>query len=127
MAQTFVLSTEQYEALVALARAGAAGDANKAASLDAFLKLIEKSNGVVRDLVVVIWQELNAPLPQGTFFPTSWPPHLKRTIELTTRPVARADVEEVLKVHAKKPISVLCTRDPNGVLGLTPIDDFFIL
>lgn len=125
----FSLSQEEYEALIALARAGAtaSGDPNKSRQLETWLRLIEKNNGVTRDLVVVIWQELNAPLPQGTFFPTVWPPNLKRTVELTTRRVARADIDKVLEVHAKNPTSIMCTRDPEGVLGLTPIDDFFIV
>lgn len=123
----FTLDQEQYEALVALARDGAtaSGDPNKSRQLEAWLRLIEKNNGVKRDLVVVIWQEMNAPLPAGTFFPTTWPPELKKSVELTTRPVARADIDKVLEVHAKNPTSIMCTRDPEGVLGLTPIDQFF--
>jgi hypothetical protein len=128
MAQrTFTLDQEQYESLVALAREGAQSSTSKRSRLEEWLKLIEKQNGVVRSVVTVLWQELDAPLPSGTFFPDNWPPTLKRTIELIGRPVARADVDKVLTVHAKNPTSVLCTKDPNGVLGLTPIDDFFIL
>lgn len=125
----FSLSQEEYESLVALARAGAtaSGDPNKSRQLETWLRLIEARNGVTRDLVVVLWQELNAPLPPRAFFPTVWPPTLKYTVELTTRPVARADIDKVLEVRAKNPTSVLCTRDPEGILGLTPIDDFFIL
>lgn len=124
----FNLDQEQYESLVALARVGAqaSGDPNKSRQLETWLKLIEKNNGVTRDLVVVLWQELNAHLPVGTFFPTNWPPTLKFTVELTTRPVARADIDKVLAARAKNPISVMCTKDPEGVLGLTPIADFFI-
>jgi hypothetical protein len=124
----FTLTQEEYESLIALSRAGAqaSGDPNKSRQLETWLRLIEKRNGVTRDLVVVIWQELNAPLPTGTFFPTTWPPNLKRTVELTTRRVSRSDIDKVLEVHASNPISVLCTHDPEGVLGLIPIDDFFI-
>jgi hypothetical protein len=123
---TLSLNIEQYDALVALARKGTTTDPNGARALEGWLKLIEEQNGIVRDLVVVIWQELDSPLPAGTFFPTKWPPELKRTIELVSRPIARADVDKVLAAYAKKPTSVLCTRDPAGILGLTPIDDFFI-
>lgn len=128
MALTFSLNQEEYEALVSLARDGAraSGDPNKSRQLESWLQLIEKQNGVKRDLVVVLWQEMNEPLPPGTFFPTTWPPTLKHSVELTTRPVARADIDRVLEVKAKNPTNVLCTRDPEGVLGLTPIDDFFI-
>lgn len=127
MAQTFTLSQEEYEALIDLSRKGAqaSGDPNKSRQLESWLRLIEKNNGVKRDLVVVLWQELDKPLPPGTFFPTNWPPTLKRTVELISRPVARADIDKVLSVHASNPTSVMCTRDPEGVLGLTPIDEFF--
>lgn len=127
-ALNFTLNTEEYEALVSLARQGAqaSGDPNKSRALESWLKLIEKKNGVVRDLVVVLWQELDQPLPIGVFFPTKWPPELKRTVELTTRRVARADIDQVLATHAKNPTNVLCTHDPEGILGLTPIDSFFL-
>jgi hypothetical protein len=126
MAQAFTLTQEEYESLVALARAGTAEDANKSRSLETWLQRIEKRNGVVRDLVVVLWQELDQPLPTGTFFPTVWPPTLKASIELVTRPVARVDVDKLLSIRAKNPVSILCTRDPAGVVGLTPIDQFFV-
>lgn len=124
----FTLLQEEYESLIALSRVGAqaSGDPNKSRQLETWLKLIEKRNGITRDLVVVMWQEMNAPLPVGTFFPTNWPPNLKKTVELTTRRVSRSDIDKVLEVHASAPTSVLCTHDPEGVLGLTPIDDFFI-
>lgn len=125
----FTLNQEEYESLIALARKGATatGDPNKSRQLETWLKHIEKKNGVVRDLVVVLWQELNAPLPPATFFPTNWPQTLKRSVELTTRRVSRADIDKVLEVHAKNPTSIMCTRDPEGILGLTPIDEFFVL
>jgi hypothetical protein len=121
----FTLDQEQYEALVALARRGAT-DANQARDLDSFLKVIEKANGITRDFVLVKWQELNQPLPPGSFFPTDWPPELQRSIEFVTRRVAKSDVERMLAVHAKQPTSVMCTRDPAGIVGLKLLDDFFV-
>jgi hypothetical protein len=120
------LNQEQYESLIALARKGLpALDLQAKRRLDEWLRLIETANGIQRDVVTVLWTEMDSPLPTGSFFPTNWPPTLKYTIELITRPVARVDVDEVLAVRAKKPTSVMCTRDPDGVLGLTPIDAFF--
>lgn len=122
----FTLNQEQYEALVALARKGLpASDADAKRRLDGWLRIIETQNGVTRDLVVVLWQESGIPLPAGSFFPTRWPPELKYTIELVTRPVARVDVDAVIAARAKQPTSIMCTRDPEGILGLTPIDAFF--
>lgn len=120
------LNQEQYEALIALARKGLpASDAQAKRRLDEWLGLIEKQNGIKRDVVTVLWQEMDTPLRSGTFFPDKWPPELKYTVELISRPVARADIDKVLEAHAKNPTSILCTRDPEGVLGLTPIDAFF--
>jgi hypothetical protein len=121
----FTLDQEEYEALIALARAGTVSDPNKSRQLELWLRRIERQNDINRDLVVVLWQEMDAPLPTGTFFPTNWPPTLKRTVELTTRPVARVDIDKVLEAHAVNPTSVMCTKDPAGILGLTPIDQFF--
>ena len=123
----FTLTQEQYESLIAMARKGIpASDAAAGRRFTEWLKLIEKANGIERDVVTVLWQELDQPLPPGVMFPTTWPPTLKYTVELVTRRVARADIDAVLEERAKNPTSVLCTKDPDGIYGLTPIDAFFI-
>lgn len=123
----FTLNQQQYEALIALARQAVQDDQTKLLALESFLRDIEKANGVTRDLVWVQWQELNQPLPPSTAvkFPDTWPPQLRKSIELVTRPVARVDVEAVLERYAKQPTSVLVTRDPAAKLGWTTLDDFF--
>ena len=131
MATTFTLTQEEYEALIALAfesvkdAEGNVVNVEKARKLDEFLKLIENKNGITRSIVWVQWQEADSPLPSGTSFPDKWPPDMRRKIELVTRPVARADVDAVLAAHASEPFTVLVTKDPAGVLGYVPIDDFF--
>ena len=94
--------------------------------LDQWLREIERRHGVTRSFIMVQWQELSAPLPAGTNFPDVWPPRLRRSIELVTRPVAKADVTALLDKEANQPAEVLVTPDPNGLVGWTPIDDFFI-
>jgi len=131
VARTFELDQQQYEALIALAAEGTklsdgTVDTEKARRLDEFLRSIEKANGVTRSLVWVQWQETDSPLPPGTHFPDVWPPNLRKKIELITRPVARADVDALLKTQARSPVNVLCTKDPAGVLGYTPLDTFFV-
>jgi hypothetical protein len=123
----FTLKQEQYEALIALARQGVQGSDVQVMALDAFLRSIEKANGVTRDFLWVQWQELNQPLPSSNTvkFPDTWPPHLRKSIELVTRRIARVDVEAVLEANANDPTSVLVTRDPNARLGWTTLDDFF--
>jgi len=122
---TFTLSQQQFEALVALARKGAT-TTDKTRSLSEFLKQIETDNGISRDFVWVQWQEMDQPLPPTARFPEKWPPDMRWYIELVTRRVARADVDQVLAVRASNPTNVLCTRDPAAVLGWTPVDSFFV-
>ena len=124
------LSQQEYESLIALARAGAVDtdgnpDQNKLLQIDAWLKLIEENNDITRDAVWIQWQESDSPLPPTTNFPDTWPPELRRNIELTTRLVARADVDAVLETQANSPVNVLVTRDPAARTGWTPLDDFF--
>jgi len=47
-------------------------------------------------------------------------------IQLISRPIARADVEAVLKQKARKPVTILVTKDPGGVVGWATLDQFFI-
>ena len=127
MAIQFTLEQEQYEALISLARDGAATQSpDKVRQLEEFLLLIERQNGITRSIVWVQWQEVDSPLPPGTDFPDKWPPEQRKKIELVTRPVARVDVDQVIAQFARKPENILVTKDPAGIIGYTPIDDFFI-
>jgi hypothetical protein len=123
---TITLSQEQYEALIALARAGVADNPQRVVWLEQWLRSIERQNGITRSFLMVQWQEISAPLPAGTSFPEVWPPRLRQSIEFVTRPVARADVDALLEEHATNPTEVLVTPDPNGELGWTPVDDYFV-
>lgn len=125
MSGPFQLELSEYEALVALARRGISGDVEKLRQLNDFLRIIEQKNGVVRDFLWVQWTETDSPLPKGTQFPETWPPEQRFYIELTTRRVAKVDVEAVLAQKAKKPIDVLVTRDPGARVGWTEVDAFF--
>jgi hypothetical protein len=129
--RTFELDQQQYEALIALAAEGTklpdgSVDAEKARQLDEFLRSIEKQAGVTRSIVWVQWQEQDAPLPPGMRFPDTWPPSMRKKIELISRAVARVDVDQLLAKNARSPTNVLCTRDPAGVLGYTPLANFFV-
>lgn len=119
------LEQDQYEALVALARKGAVAPEG-ARALETFLIDLEKRSGVHRYLLWVQWQELGQPLPQGTDFPTQWPPEMRARIDLISRPVSRADVQAVLAAQALQPTNVLVTRDPGALVGWTQLDAFFL-
>jgi hypothetical protein len=122
----FTLNQEEYEALIALAREGVQTDPQRITRLEQFLRGIEKTNGITRSFLMVQWQELSAPLPPGTKFPEVWPPQLRKSIELISRPIAKADVDAVIEKYASEPTSILVTKDPAGLVGWTPIDQFFI-
>ncbi len=120
-----ILDQEQYEALIFFARRGAGSDATTLTRLEQFLRAIEKQNDIARSFLWVQWQELSAPLPPGTSFPTKWPPELRKAIELIGRPIARADVDAVIAQYASEPTSVLVTKDPAALVGWTKLEDYF--
>lgn len=119
------LNQQEYEALVALARKGAATD-DEARLLDAFLVDLETRAGITRHTLWVQWQERGEPLPPGTNFPESWPPKMRHRIDLLTRSIARVDVEEVLAAKTRNPVNVLVTPDPGALVGWTKLDNYFI-
>lgn len=128
----FPLQLEQgdYETLIAFARQGtleADGtiNADKAAGLDAWLRWIEERNGITRSFVWVQWQELDAPLPPGTNFPTKWPPEMRQPLTLVSRSINKADVMALVNSKAKRPTGILVTKDPAALVGWTELDEFF--
>jgi hypothetical protein len=124
--QTFTLTQEQYEALIAFARRGITPGSADSLTLDAFLKNIEQASGITRYALWIQWQEIHQPLPPTTAFPDVWPPELRYYLEFLSRPISKNDVLAVLKLQAKQPTNVLVTKDPAAKVGWTPIDSFFI-
>ncbi len=120
------LTTEQYEALVTLARDGVSGDADRTRQLEVWLRQIEKGNGITRYAIRLRWLESKAPEPKVRDFPLKWPPELDAVMERTDRPISRADVEEYLKEKARQPVNVMVTKDLGGIAGWTKLEDFFI-
>ena len=124
------LSQSDYETLVALARRGTYNpdgsvNQNVSAELETWLRDLERRNGVQRYFLLVQWQELGSVLPAGTKFPEVWPPSLRAQITLTTRPSCAQDVQDLLRNRARRPVEVLVTTDPAGILGWTKLEDYF--
>jgi hypothetical protein len=117
------LTLGQYTSLVGLARTGVQN--KDQIVLEDFLVSIEKANGITRYLLWVRWQERDEPLPPTVSFPTNWPPNLQRIIQQINRPVALADVNQILAAYAKSPINVMVTSDPNAILGWSTLGQFF--
>jgi hypothetical protein len=130
MNNTLSLSLEEYEALISLAREGTKDDAGQvnhdlAKRLDDFLLGIERANSFVRDGLWVQWQEADQPLPPTARFPEVWPPTQRAYIEYCTRRVTLSDVESVLRTQARRPLSVLVTKDPGATYGWTELSKHF--
>lgn len=127
----FTLTQEQYEALIALARKGSFDKEgqvipDQARALDNWLKLIEKSNNIIRSALWIQWQEVDAPLPPKYRFPQTWPPNLRYYLELISRPICQADVDQVIKLKAKNPVNILVTPDPGATVGWTAPAQYFL-
>ncbi len=126
----FTLTTEEYEALIALARRGTR-DPNpqrqqqRAVQLDSFLRQIEQKNGIVRYALWCQWQNPTAPLPPGTSFPETWPENLRYFLELISRPIALSDVMSVVQQRTPNAVNIYVTSDPAALLGWTPVANFF--
>lgn len=130
MAFPISMNQADYEALVDLARQATINvdgtiDQTKALNLEAFLVNLELSAGIQRHAIWVQWQEAGAPLPPGTNFPAVWPPELRFYLSLTSRPIAKDDVDKLLKSKAREPMSILVTRDPAALVGWQEYETFF--
>lgn len=117
------LTNEEYAALVALSRKGCA-NADQTLGLERYLSTIEEREGLRRYLLWVQWQEVGIGLPLGTRFPDKWPPELRYLIERLDRPIAKSDVVAALALRAKKPLEVLVTPDPAGLVGWAQLDAY---
>lgn len=122
---TIELDQEQYLALISLARKGA-DTPDKKRVLENFLKDIDAANGVSRYVLLVQWQEADAPLPKNADFPVVWPPSMRLTLERTDRPIAKSDVTKAVAAKASNPVEVLVTRDLGGIVGWVKLNDFFV-
>jgi hypothetical protein len=118
------LTPDEYAALVSLARKGStAPEAERA--LAAFLRPLEARNGIIRSSVWVQWQEARKRLANDHVFPGTWPPTLRKYLEVMGRPVNKQDVQALLAQEAVSPVTVLITKDPGATLGWTELDVFF--
>jgi hypothetical protein len=125
MPTTITLTMEQYGALVELARAGTAS-ADGRRRIDAFVQDIDRTNDVQRYTLQVRWQDPGQPLPMGVSFPDVWPPELQTMITRTDRPIARTDVTDAVGKLSTRPLNILVTSDPGGLVGWSTLDAWFV-
>lgn len=122
---SITVTQEEYESLAQLALEGAKTP-DKKRQVNVWLQSIEKRNDINRYQLWVQWQEIDSPVPRGANFPEEWPPTQRFLIQLLTRPIIKADVEEVLKKRARQPVSVLVSPDPGAVLGWMQYETYFV-
>jgi hypothetical protein len=110
------ITSEQYSAL------REAISSNDLEEAERILGIIDRDNGIVRYSLYIRWQNVGGnPRPVNQFL--DWPPAEQFLLQLD-RPIARADVDEVLRTQANNPASVLVTPDVNGVVGWTEIESY---
>ncbi len=131
-AMDITMTLEEYETLYALALKGANCEVEFQPASPQVLQIanmvarIDARNEITHYMVYVRWAEADSVM-RGVDFPEVWPPNMQQKVEQTGRPIARADVDRMLKVKARKPYNVLVTTDPRGLLGWTDINVFFKL
>lgn len=118
------LTEEEYTALVALSRRGCTSS-EQLTQLDAFLLEIEKRNGITRYFLRVRWQDGQYPLPPNTRFPEVWPPMLEVVLERADRPISRVDILTAVEQKSVKPVTIMFTTDPAGLVGWTQLDTMY--
>ena len=111
--------------LVNQAEAGAALDTGQTRSIEAFLKNIEKQNGITRYFLAVRWQEIGIQLRAGSRFPEKWPPEYTAVIQQFSRAISKADVDALVEARATNPQMVMVTLDPGLRVGWTLLNDYF--
>lgn len=114
------MSEEAYEALVSLARRGASDPL----AVDAFVRDIDKANGVSRYFLKLRWQVVGLPLPPGSNFPEVWPARQEMPLAMN-RPIAKSDVLDAIASVTPSAVSILVTSDPAGLVGWTELEVYF--
>jgi hypothetical protein len=119
MAADVTLTRNQYESLLSAALG------NTEVDVAALQRSVDASNSIVRYILNVRWQDLGGQPPSRIEIAdgTGWPP--EQTYKLTLdRPISREDVDAILETQATNPVDPAVTRDPNGLVGWTVLDDY---
>jgi hypothetical protein len=109
------MSRANYETLLTAALAGNAAAANEVSTV------VDRENSIRRYVLHVRWINVGGQGPSRVELGRGWPPESTYVIRAES-PISRLQVDEVLAQNATNPISVMVTRDPNGVVGWTEVD-----
>ncbi len=91
--------------------------------LRALQKRLDASNDIKRYLLNIRWYEVGGQPPSRIEIKENdgWPPR-QEFILRQDRPIAREDVDLLLREKARNPVSTTVTRDERGVVGWTELD-----
>lgn len=111
------MTREQYDAFYTLAKAA---DPSSAFSLR---RAVDTTNGIRRFFLFVRWQNVGGTPPPRIELGKGWPVDQSYQLELE-RPITRQDVDDILRINAINPVSVMLTPDRNGIVGWTLLNDY---
>lgn len=111
------MSRAEYDALIA---AGLADDTTEIKRLQT---IIDGANSIIRYRLQIRWQDIGGSRPTHIQLGLGWPTDQSFLLELE-RPIARADVDIVTSTQAQNPVSIMVTRDPEGIVAWTLVDSY---
>lgn len=117
---TISMTQNQYDTLLAVAFGTETLDH---AALLALRKDIDTANGITRYFLYILWQDLGQSPIRKIEIGLPWPAGQKFALEMF-RPITLDDVTAVLADNAIEPVSVLLTRDREGIVGLIPLESY---
>lgn len=116
---TISMARDQYELLLEYAYGRKAADD----VLSDLQRKVDAANNVRRYSLNIRWMESGGSPPSRIEIGRGWPTNQTFLLKMD-RAIARADVDDVLRTHATRPVYVTVTKDENGVVGWTELDDW---
>lgn len=122
---TISMARDQYDLLLDYAYGRKTPDA----VLSDLQKKVDLANGVKRFSLNIRWMETGGASPSRIEIKDGdgWPPSQTFLLKMD-RAISRADVDDVLRTQAIRPVYVTVTSDELGIVGWTELDvwDFYI-
>ena len=116
---SITITDAQYQSLLAAANGDTQIDVGSLKSA------IDAANGIVTYVLQIRWYEAGGAPPKAFDLRNGegWPS--QQQVKLTmTRPITRDDTDTVLSTSGINPVDPTVTRDPEGIVGWTLIDDY---
>lgn len=111
------LTRDQYDLLLEYAYGTIVSDV----ALVEMQRKIDAANGIKRYALLLRWMETGGAAPTRIELGKGWPVSQQFLLKMD-RPIAREDVDNILRTQATRPVSVTVTPDVRGVLGWTELE-----